>query len=296
MTSLKCDPPVVVGAVENVFLASKLRQIKCKLDETSSSSTAPIAPPLQQQPAEAATVSSSSPSSSSASSSSSSSSVGNHHHHRHQPAMIYHHQQHQQPPPLPPLPPQVNPSTSSASNHKNLHLHQFNSTKHFQFELDTSNHSTSFDHLFDQFKHDLSANHHHHSSKLKQTAPPPPPSAPPSSNDHINMLNSLRAHNNNVNLYDHHHSPSRGVSLKNVEYSENVSRQSSIRSLVNAAASNPAAVAAVNHRLNKILAAKSVTASNNTNSGDVMSVAEKHEYDLIADWDLYNPASSLSNR
>ena len=140
-----------------------------------------------------------------------------------QPNSEYQRMKPQQPPPPPPQP---------------VNYHQFNSTKHFQFELNTN--PTSFDHLFDQFKLDLAQ----HTT-----------SSPNKSN--CNQEDALAA-----------------VSLRHVQYSENISRQSSIRSLVN---------------------------NDNRVSGkpppikNSLGVLDKHEYALIADWDAFNKKSNTNS-
>lgn len=208
MASLKFNPSPHTSTTtypaissDNMILASKLRKIKCKLDETSTKTSSS------------------------------------------QPSPITYH-----PPPQPQLQPQPSQSPSSSSSssssscnnnqHQNLHLHQFNSTKHFQFESDP----ISFDRLIDQF---IGGNR-----------------------DNAGVGSSI----NGCNRLDEE--KSRLISLKNVQYSENVSRQSSIRSLVNSATTNPA----VNNRLTKIINAKTANINNN--------LSDKHEYDLINDWDV----------
>lgn len=159
MASLKFDSSrhsTTAKLDESVYLASKLRQIKCKLDEAAS------------------------------------------------------------------FP--VSPATSHPAPH---HL---NSTKHFQFEMNTAN-PTSFDHLFDQFKQDL-AQHTNRGVSAGKT---------PVKEDDCVL-----------------------VSLKSVQYSENVSRQSSIRSLVSSGN-------------------RADSTRNKTNGG-----VGKQDYELVADWDVFN--------
>lgn len=113
-------------------------------------------------------------------------------------------------------------------------------TKHFQFELNRN--QTSFDHLFDQFKFDLA----------EHTRIPSPPKL------------------TNVPV----------VSLKNVQYSENVSRQSSIRSLLNNNSNS-------NNNLTTRRRSPHLLNNYGGTNGGANLLLDKHEYELIADWDKY---------
>lgn len=180
-------PPRNESLSQNVYLASKLRQIKNKLDETTSyplMSSNKLPPPLP-------------------------------------------------PPPPPPPPPPSSGSALAQVPNATTHFHSHaNKQPHFQFEM--ANHPTSFDHLFDQFKHDLA----NHVGATTETAP--------SNNDY------------------------RAVSLASCQFSDNVSRQSSIRSLVN----------------NGSKTTKTSSAAGKTKTS--LGILNKHEYELIADWDVYN--------